>query len=590
METENKPVTPSTIDPSSESTNGFAWTRSRSWLIPGGLLVLCLVTAAFFFLAAKHKYTATTVTANEPEASQGGVFRFPIWERPIQTLDPARANTASEIMLIQQIYEGLTAFDQHLNIVPALARYWEISPDGKTYTFELRPDALFHNGAPVTAEDCVFSFERLLTPGLNETNYHYLMRVVGAQDFREGKAKTVAGLRAIDERTFQIRFTTPFVPALSVLSMYSSKILPKKEVLKRGEHFFKEPIGAGPFRFSRWTSRAEDPAIPFFREVPQGIRLDANPHYFEGRPHLGAVVFRAIWNARDAKEEKPLNQLVDCIEAPIDRYYDWVGVETDKLLRLNYYYFPTKVAPYDDPRVRRAINYALNKRALLDASHFTAGTPAATGIVPPGIPGFFPMGASWGHNVDKAKKILAKAGYPQRSKLPPIKTLVFGREGSRTAARRECITSCLSKIGIEVQPHKVRRLVPLSDPVFEKSPFLLYAGWIADFPDPDNFLRVLFHSTSPVNRSGYNNPEIDSLLDLAWSETSYKERNDLYRRIEKMILHDSPIIPLDYDRSRFLVRPNVRGFSLSPMGYTYIKMNKIWLDPSATQESRPKDL
>ena len=425
---------------------------------------------------------------------------------------------------------------------------------------------------------------------MNETNYHYFTRIVGAQDFREGKAKTVAGLRAIDERTFQIRFTTPFVPALSVLSMYSSKILPKKEVLKRGERFFKEPIGAGPFRFSRWTSREEDPAIPFFGGVPQGIRLDANSNYIGGRPHLDAVVFRAIVNARDAKEEKPLNELVDCIEAPIDRYYDWVRVETDKLLELNYYYFPTKLPPYDDPRVRRAINYVLDKRSLLDTSRFTRGTPAATGIVPPGIPGFFPMGASWGHNVVKAKKILAKAGYPPGSKLPPIKTLVFGRDNPSSVARRECITVCLSKIGIDVQPHKVRRLVPLNDPVFEESPFLLYAGWIADFPDPDNFLRVLFHSTSPVNRSGYNNPEVDRLLDLAWSETSYKERNNLYRRIEKMILHDSPIIPLDYGRSRFLVRPKVRGFSLSPMGYTYIKMNKIWLDQSETEESKPKDL
>ena len=584
MKTENKPVTPS------ETARTLVRTRSGSWLIPGGLLVLCLVTAAFFFLAAKHKYTATTATANESEAVRGGVFRFPIWRGPIQTLDPARATSGSEIMLIQQIYEGLTAFDQHLNIVPALARYWDISPDGKTYTFELHPEARFHNGEPVTAEDCVFSFERLLTPGLNETNYHYFMRIVGAQDFREGKAKTVAGLRAIDEHTFQIRFTTPFVPALSVLSMYSSKILPKKEVLKRGERFFKEPIGAGPFRFSRWTSREEDPAIPFFREVPQGIRLDANSNYIGGRPHLDAVVFRTIINARDAKEEKPLNELVDCIEAPIDRYYDWVRVETDKLLELNYYYFPTKLHPYDDPRVRRAINYALDKRSLLDTSRFTRGTPAATGIVPPGIPGFFPMGESWGHNVDKAKKLLAKAGYPPGSKLPPIKTLVFGRDESRAAARRECIKSCLSKIGIELQPHKVRRLVPLNDPVFEESPFLRYGGWIADFPDPDNFLRVLFHSTSPVNRWGYNNPEVDRLLDLAWSETSYKERNNLYRRIEKMILHDSPIIPLDYGRSRFLVRPNVRGFSLSPMGYTYIKMNKIWLDQPETKESKPKDL
>jgi ABC-type oligopeptide transport system substrate-binding subunit len=108
-------------------------------------------------------------------------------------------------------------------------------------------------------------------------------------------------------------------------------------------------------------------------------------------------------------------------------------------------------------------------------------------------------------------------------------------------------------------------------------------GWIADFPDPDNFLRPLFHSTSPINRSRYHNPEVDRLLDLAWSETSYQERNDLYRRIEKLILLDAPIIPLDYGRQRFLVRPNVKGFTLSPMGYTYIKMNKIWLDPPSPQ-------
>jgi peptide/nickel transport system substrate-binding protein/oligopeptide transport system substrate-binding protein len=554
-------------------------------------LVLCLVTAASFFLATKHQHTAQSASTDQPQRVPGGTFRFPVWEAPIRTLDPARATTATDIMLVQQIYEGLTKFDQHLNIVPALARYWEISPDGKTYTFELREDARFHNGEPVTAEDCVFSFERLLTPGLNEANYHYFTRIVGAQDFHEGRTESVAGLQAIDDHTFQIRFTTPFVPALSVLSMYSTKILPKEELLARGDDFFKAPIGTGPFRFSHWTERDEDPAIPIFRGVPQGIRLEANAHYFEGRPHLDAVVFRAIWNAQNAEEEKPLNELVDCIEAPIERYYDWVRVETDKLLTLNYYILPSWVPAYDDARVRRAINFALDKRALLDSSPYSAGRPAATGIVPPGIPGFFPMGSAWGHDVERSKKLLAKAGYPEGRGIPPLETIVFGREDPRSAARRKCITSCMAKIGVEVRPFKVKRFVVDSDePAIQERPVLIHKGWSADFPDPDNFLWVLFHSTSPFNRSGYSNPEVDSLLDLAWSETSYKERNDLYRRIEKMILRDSPIIPLDYDRSRFLVRPNVRGFSLSPMGYPYIKMNKIWLEEPTTEKSKPKEL
>ncbi len=563
--------------------------RSHIWIIPGALLVLCLATGAAFFLAAKNRTTIPISAADQPQPVRGGVFRFPIWERPIQTLDPARATTAGEIMLIQQIYDGLTAFDQHLNIVPALAQYWEISPDGKTYSFELRPDARFHNGEPVTAEDCVFSFERLLTAGLNDANFQYFTRIVGAEDFRAGRAKSVAGLRAIDERTFQIRFTTPFVPALSVLGMYSSKILPKKELLAKGDDFFNAPIGTGPFRFSHWISQEEDPAIPVVRGVPQGIRLEANAHHFEGRPYLDGVTFRAIFNAPKAQEDKPLNELVDCIETHVEEYYDWVRVETDKLLALNYYILPSNVPPYDDARIRRAINFALDKRSLLDTSPFTAGTPAATGIVPPGIPGFLPMEAPYKHNIERAKRLLAQAGYPEGKGLPPLEVIVFGRD-PLSEARQECLADCMSSINLKVKPFKVKRVLSMDDAALKERPILVFRGWVADFPDPDNFLRVLFHSTSPMNRSGYRNAEVDRLLDLAWSETSYKERNDIYRRIEKMILHDSPIIPLDYDRSRFLVRPNVKGFTLSPMGYSYIKMNKIWLDQPEPEEPRTKDL
>ena len=567
--------------------------RSHSWIIPGTLLALCVTTGAAFFLAAKHRSDIPFSAASPSEPMRGGIFRFPIWERSVQTLDPARATTASEIMLVQQIYDGLTAFDQHLNIVPALAEYWEISPDGKNYTFELREEARFHNGEPVTAEDCVFSFERLLSAGLNEANFHYFTRIVGAEDFRAGRVNNVAGLKAVGERTFQIRFSTPFVPALSVLSMYSSKILPKKEVLAKGDDFFNAPIGTGPFRFSRWIDEEEDPAIPYFHGVPQGIRLEANAHHFAGRPYLDGVTFRAIWNAPGAEEEKPLNELVDCIETPIEEYYDWVRVETDKLLALNYYILPSHVPPYDDPRIRRAINFALDKRSLLDASPFTAGTPAATGIVPPGIPGFLPMEAPYKHNVEQSKRLLAQAGFPEGQGLPALEVLVFGRENPLFESRRKCLTDCMSGVNLQVKPFKVKRVLSLDDPALRDRPILLDHGWVADFPDPDNFLRVLFHSASPMNRSGYSNREVDRLLDLAWSETSYKERNDIYRRIEKMILRDSPIIPLDYDRSQFLVRPNVRGFTLSPMDYPYIKMNKIWLEqpePEEPRSPRTKDL
>lgn len=558
------------------------WRRYGYWIVPGALLALSLATAATSFRRSDPQDGRRPRRESPaPIASRGGTFRFPLMT-PVLSLDPARAKLGSEILLMQQLYDGLTAFDQHLNIVPALAQYWEISPDGRTYTFEIRPDARFHNKRPVTAEDCVFSFERLLTPGLNEDNVHYFSPIEGAEAFRNGLADHVSGLRALGKRTFQIRFTTPLVPALSVLSMYCSKILPKKEALAAGDEFFESPIGTGPFRFSRWIERGEDPAVPYYRDVPQALRLEASSDYFRETAYLDTLVFRAIWNDPDVEVEVPMNQLVDCIETPVDQYEDWVPVETDKQLALSYLLLPNDVPPFDDPRVRRAVNYALDKRSFLGLDPSESLTPAARGIVPPGIPGFPPLEVSYGHNLEKARRLLAEAGYPGGRGIPPLEVAVY-RTDPAARASNKCFASCMGNVGIEVKLVKMKGFVRPGDPAVRGRAMLFRAPmWIADFPDPDNFLRPLFHSASPVNRSGYRNPKVDRLLDRAWSETSYSERNKLYHKIEKVILEDMPIIPLGHGRSRFLVRPNVRGFTLSPMGSTYIRLDKVWLQRSDT--------
>jgi oligopeptide transport system substrate-binding protein len=554
--------------------------RLSNWLIPGVLLVLFVATA-FATRLVKTRHPPHAGVASEDVGQvpvQGGVFRYPLFH-PIRTLDPARAVFSIDVMLVQQIYDGLTAFDKHLNIVPALARFWEISPDGRTYTFELRDDAKFHNGRAVTAEDCVFSFERLLTKGLNEHNYHYFSRIEGAEDFREGRSKSVAGLKALDKKTFQIRFVTPFVPALSVLSMYSSKILPKKELLEEGEAFFSHPIGTGAFEFARWIGPTEDAGVPTVDGVRQGLRLEANQQYFDGRAHLDAIVFRAIWNKRGYEgEARPLHEVADCLETnEVDSYMNWVPVEADRLLALRYLYFPNRVPPYDDRRVRLAINYALDKRSFLDAHRITAGIPAASGVVPPGIPGFIPKESHRAQNLDEARRLLAEAGYPDGKGLPPIEIPVLKRYGDPgVVARDGCLVACLSKIGVEVKLVELDRIVDITDPSFRGHAMLGVATWIADFPDPDNFLRPLFHSKGYMNTFGYRNPEVDRLLDQVWSETSYSARNELYHHIESLILKDAPIIPTDYGRLRYLLRPSVRGFTMTPLGAPYLKMKDIW--------------
>ena len=315
----------------------------------------------------------------------------------------------------------------------------------------------------------------------------------------------------------------------------------------------------------------------------QGIRFEENSQYFEGRPHLDAIVFRAIWNSPEYEvEARPLHEVADCLETnEVEHYADWISVEADRFLALRYLYFPNRVPPYDNPKVRLAINLALDKQSFLDTHRVTAGIPAATGVVPPGIPGFIPKASHHGQNLDKARELLREAGYPNGEGLPPLELPVwpeslYVRDPS-LVARDSCLVACLSKVGVRVHLVETEQFIKFDAPELKDRAVLRVNTWFADFPDPDNFLRPLFHSDGALNEFGYSNSKVDQLLEQVWSETSYSKRNELYHHIEEIILRDSPIVPIDYGRLRYLLRPNVRGFTLTPLGAPYLQMKNIWL-------------
>ena len=189
--------------------------------------------------------------------------------------------------------------------------------------------------------------------------------------------------------------------------------------MDQGDSFFNAPSAPARSSSRRWIEPAEDAGVPMVDGVYQGIRLEANLQYFEGRPHLDALVFRAIWNDPDYEGvSRPLNQMADCLETDVESYADWVAVKAERFLALRYLYFPNNVRPYDNPKVRLAINYALDKRSFLDAAKVTAGTEAASGVVPPGIPGFIPKESHYDRDLVKARELMAEAGYPGGRGLP----------------------------------------------------------------------------------------------------------------------------------------------------------------------------
>src|SRR5881396_2015046 len=230
------------------------------------LLVVALVAALPFGAGAAD------------EGVNGGIYRRPLGHEPA-TLDPARISDIYSRSVSQQIFDGLVQFDQTLAIKPALAQFWRASRDGLTWTFDLRKGVKFHHGREVTADDAVYSLTRVIDPKSRSDAADLFLNVRGARDFREGRAKTVAGFVALDRHTMQVTLSEALVPFAAVAAIGHAKIVPRELVESRGETFGIRPVGTGPFRFIRWDRGRE-------------IVLGANPEYFDGSPRLSRLVYR----------------------------------------------------------------------------------------------------------------------------------------------------------------------------------------------------------------------------------------------------------------------------------------------------------
>jgi peptide/nickel transport system substrate-binding protein/oligopeptide transport system substrate-binding protein len=503
-----------------------------------------------------------------PPAQLGGVYRRPLGHDPA-TLDPARLRDIYSLAVGQQLFDGLVQFDQTLSITPALAQFWVASRDGLTWTFTLRKGVKFHHGRELTADDVVYSFTRLLDPRLRSGVADFFMAIQGAVEFREGRAKNVAGLAAVDRYTVRVILTEAPVPFVSILAVGQAKIVPRELVEEQGEAFGTKPVGTGPFRFVRWERGKE-------------IVLAANADYFDGPPKLTRLVYRIFPGERleavfaefqaGSLEDSPIPSK-DYRQIIASQAYQYVR---RPMFSLRHYGLNTRVKPLDDRRVRQALVHAIDREAIV--SEVWLGRFAlAQGILPPGTLGFNPKLRGFPRDPVRARELLAQAGYPGGRGLAPF--VIWSSVRSDEILREhERIRKDLENVGITAEfqynpdwPSFSRAMAERKLPVFLRA-------WFADVPDPHNFLAKLFHSGSPWNYMGYANPAVDALLERARAESDVARRVEIYRRAEETILEDVPVIPVWHQTYERLFQPYVKGVEVSGLGDSYIPFRKVWLE------------
>jgi len=498
---------------------------------------------------------------------KGGNYRRPLDFSP-RTLDPALSTDIYAVTVIQQVFDGLVQFDKDLNVVPAIAKSWNISPDGLTYTFSLREGVKFHNGREVNARDFVYSFTRILDPRTKSSSSDFFMRILGTKEFVNKKAKEVKGLMAPDNYTVKVILSEPYAPFMSILAMKGAKVVPREEVEKSGVDFGKSPNGTGPFRLLSMKENEE-------------IVLEANQDYFEGRPNLDKIIFKifhgspledifkSFMEGRLEETSIAFKEFRD--PAKLKNFY----IVRKPMLSLRFYGMQMKTKPLDNKKVRQAVNFAMN-REQIDQEAFQGMDSITDRIIPLGMPGSSPTKVLYPYNPKRAKELLAEAGYPEGRGLPPLE-FWSASKAEMTQRELEVVSSNLAEIGMNLQVHYETNWKKFEEMLISyKTPIFRYA-WYADIPDPDNFLGILFHSKSKYNFTGYNRSKVDKILDTAKKEVNPLKRVDFYRKAEQMIMEDAVIVPTINHVFQQAYQPNVRGVEVNALGGPYIPMKKIWL-------------
>ncbi|MGZ3438805.1 MAG: ABC transporter substrate-binding protein [Polyangia bacterium] len=474
-------------------------------------------------------------------------------------LDPARITDSESSEVTEQIFDHLVRYKQDSpEIAPSLAESWDESADGRVWTFHLRKNVRFHDGTPLDADAVVFSFDRQRDP---HHPYHQ-------NDFTywENTFRNIQSVDAVDPSTVRITIERPYAPFLSNLAMFPVSIVSPSAVRKWGPEFARHPVGTGPFRFVEWSPG-------------ERIMLAANPNYWGGAPKIQHLVFVTI---RDQRQRLVALEggAIDVAENLSPEDLQFVALHPELTLlhvaanNVGYLAMNTQHPPFDDVRVRRAVNYAINKTAIVKLIYQGLGRIASSAVPP----------SMWGHvdediyKYDRAQamKLLAEAHYNHPAKRPKLYVMDTQRSympAPETMAR--IIQHNLRDVGMDVEivVNDFDTHVRLTQNGVHD---LCLLGWSADTIDPDNFLYVLFDTENAEpgvarNVAFFKNAELHGLLSWAQESSDRGERERFYKKAQDLIAHEAPWVPLAHGEVVVAARANLSVLRVQPSGTVYFQ-------------------
>ncbi len=468
--------------------------------------------------------------------------------------DPAFAVDVPSGRLCALLYDGLLCPGREGGVEGGLAERWDISPDGMLYTFYLR-DARFSDGSQVTAGDVEYSLERLLSPEVASPRGWMLSAVVGAEEFKSGASDDLEGVSASGAKIVKIRLARPFPPFPSMLAMPSAGVVSSEWAASRGSGGWRSPVCSGPWVLSEWKEA-------------QRIVLKRNDHY-RTPPELERVIFRIIPERMTQVAEFEVGNL-DHLQVPKAELRRWSAdphwgalMESSVELAVTYIGLNNQKPPLDRVGVRRALNCAVDKHAIV-ARLMKGAAVQAAGAIPPGLRGHDPSRAGYQYDRDLAAELLEEEGLAGGFDME-----IWYRDGGGAEQVLEALQAYLKEVGVRVTL-QAREWGTLKEAINRGVPDAYYLDWYADYPDAENFLYPLFFSGNwggGGNRARFADPGVDSMLVEARAETDPESRYDLYRRIDEMVAGRAPWIYLWHPVRVELRQPWVEGPLMHPLFY-----------------------